>query len=64
MGMFNLKEVEEEALEVNRRYNSWSLLRNQHRERVFSLLGQATEEEELKQLSKILMLTIKKEEGV
>ena len=63
MGMFNLKEVEEEAIEVNRRYNAYCLLRGQHRDRVFSLLSQATDERELKELSRILMLTIKKEEG-
>ena len=62
MGMFNLKAVEEEALEVNRRQNSYRLLRSQHRDRVFDLMGQAIDEDELKELTRILMLTVRKEE--
>lgn len=62
MGMFNLKAVEEEALEVNRRLNSYRLLRVQHRDRVLDLMGQATDEDELKELTRILMLTVRKEE--
>jgi len=60
--MFNLKAVEEEALEVNRRLNSYRLLRVQHRDRVLDLMGQATDEDELKELTRILMLTVRKEE--
>jgi len=60
--MFNLKAVEEEALEVNRRLNSYRLLRAQHRDRVLDLMGQATDEDELRELTRILMLTVRKEE--
>ena len=58
----NLKEVEDEAIEINRQFHNYRRMREQHRERVFSLMAQTQDSHELKELSRILMLTVKKEE--
>ena len=58
--MLNIKELEEEAIEVNRRYNSYLALRGQHRTKVMDLLELSNNEKELKKLVRILTLTTNK----
>ena len=62
----NLEELEEEALEVNRLFMSWQMLRTQHRERVMEALKDMPMDNsaEIKRLAEIMMRTVIKEEGV
>ena len=60
----NIAELEEEAVEVNRLYVNWQMLRTQHRERVLNALDVTLDPEGVKRLVKILTLTLRKEEGV
>ena len=55
------KELEEEAVEVNRRQNDWKRLKKQHRKKVMDLLELSGDEKELKKLVRILTLTTDKE---
>ena len=55
--MLKLDDLEEQAVEVNRRYNNYEALRRQHRERVMDLFGETDDPDELKGLAKILMMT-------
>lgn len=55
--MINLDDLEEEAVEVNRRFNNYQSLRLQHRERVMELFGETEDPKELKELARILMMT-------
>ena len=59
--MINLKDIEEEAVEVNRRQNDWKRLKKQHRKKVMDLLELSDDEKELKRLVYILTLTTDKE---
>jgi hypothetical protein len=59
----NLEELEEEALEVNRRYMNYQALRQQHRERVIAAFDETFDPEDIKKLVNILMVTTRKEEG-
>ena len=59
--MINLKDIEEEAIEVNRRQNNWKQLKKQHRKKVMDLLELSDDEKELKKLVRILMQTTDKE---
>ena len=52
-----LDDLEEEAVEVNRRQNSYQALRLQHRERVMTLFDETEDPKELKELAHILMMT-------
>jgi hypothetical protein len=52
-----IEDLEEEAVEVNRRYNNYEALRLQHRERVMGLFGETEDPKELKGLARILMMT-------
>ena len=54
-----MDDLEDEAVEVNRRYNNYEALRRQHRERVMELFGETNDPEELKRLVRILMMTTK-----
>lgn len=54
-----LDDLEDEAVEVNRRYNNYEALRLQHRMNVMGLLGETSDTEELKRLVRILMMTTK-----
>jgi len=54
-----LDDLEEEAVEVNRRYNNYETLRLQHRVNVLRLLGETSDPEDLKRLVQILMTTTK-----
>ena len=58
----NFDELLEEALEVNRQYNNYRLLREQHRERVIDLLDNMKDGEPARELGKILMITSSREE--
>ena len=59
----NIKELEEEALEVNRLYNNYQMLRKQHREKIIDQLALTEEGAEAKELARILLITMMKEEG-
>jgi len=61
--MLNIQELEEEAVEVNRRQNDWLRLKQQHRKSVMDLLELSDDKGELKKLVRILMLTTNKEQG-
>ena len=54
-----MNDLEDEAVEVNRRYNNYQALRLQHRMNVLRLLGETNDPEELKRLVRILMMTTK-----
>jgi hypothetical protein len=51
------RELEQEAVEVNRRFNNYQALRQQHRERVIELLDASEDNREIKGLARILLLT-------
>lgn len=55
--IIKMDDLEEQAIEVNRRYNNYEALRLQHRERVMGLLKESKDTEELKELVRILMIT-------
>lgn len=55
--MLKLDDLEEEAVEVNRRFNNYEALRRQHRERVMDLFDETDDPKELKGLARILMMT-------
>ena len=52
-----MDDLEDEAVEVNRRYNNYEALRRQHRERVMDLFDETDDSKELKGLARILMMT-------
>lgn len=55
--MLKLKDLEEEAVEVNRRYNNYLALKKLHRKTVIKLLDTSDDNREIKELARILMLT-------
>ncbi len=55
--MIKLNDLEQEAVEVNRRYNNYQALRLQHRERVMALFAETEDPKELKGLVRILIMT-------
>ena len=61
--MLKLDELEEEAVEVNRRFNNYQALRQQHRKRVIELLSASEDNGEIKELARILVLTNSVQEG-
>ena len=52
-----MDDLEDEAVEVNRRFNNYEALRRQHRERVMDLFDETDDSSELKGLARILMMT-------
>lgn len=61
--MIKLDDLEEQAIEVNRRYNNYQALRQQHREKVIGLLSASEDNRETKELARILLLTNSINEG-
>ena len=61
--MLKLDDLEEQAVEVNRRYNNYQALRLQHRKTVIELLGASEDNGEIKELARILVLTNSVQEG-
>ena len=55
--LMKLDDLEEQAVEVNRRFNNYEALRRQHRERVMELFDETDDPVELKGLARILMMT-------
>jgi hypothetical protein len=55
--MIKLDDLEEQAVEVNRRFNNYEILRRQHRERLMALFQETDDPVELKGLARILMMT-------
>jgi len=60
--MFNTKALEEEAIEVNRAYMRWVKLRKQHRDKALVLIQATDDPDEVKEIARILLLTVRKEE--
>ena len=58
----NLKELEDEAIEVNRRYNDYILLRSQHREKIINIIENLDNGDPVREFAKILMITSSREE--
>jgi len=61
----NLEYLEEEALEVNRLFMNWQMLRVQHRKRVMEALKDTPldDGESHKRIAEIIIMTSRKEEG-
>jgi len=60
-----IKDIEKEAIELNRLYNNYAMLRKQHRDSIIEAVNNTPIDDAatMKKLLDIYMLNIKKEEG-